>query len=110
MLPPPLLLIGDEIEVDVYSTHDTEKPPATPVLPMIGQDVFFRLDRGPHKGEDRPAKVVRVPPGSSNGTAVLAVFTCGSEDGLPFGECPTVVTAPHSYEAELGTWHVRRYA
>jgi predicted RNA-binding protein with TRAM domain len=76
-----------------------------------GRVVHFVLPDGPHKGDHRPAIIVKVwrqgdgtPP--ANGYSNLVVFMDGTNDGGQFGGCirwETSVT--HSDAPEPRTWH-----
>lgn len=76
-----------------------------------GRIVHFVLPDGPHKGEHRPAIVVKVwrqgdgtPP--TNGYSNLLVFMDGTNDGPNFGGCVNWQTSvTFDQESKPRTWH-----
>jgi hypothetical protein len=74
-------------------------------VPSIGRVVHFVLPEGPHKGEHRPAIIVRV---WSDEMVNLQVFTDGQNDDADDVEW---VTSAHQDTSgqELRTWHWPEY-
>jgi hypothetical protein len=83
----------------------------------IGRIVHYVLPDGSHRGEHRPAIVVRywgeTDPNDKVGMCNLQVFTDSDKDSTYNDNLPQVmwVTSAHFYSndgersAELGTWH-----
>jgi hypothetical protein len=65
----------------------------------VGRIVHFVLENGEH----RPGIVVRIWPGSSNGSCQLQVFTDSTNDDLDSVVWRTSV--PYSEEPKSYTWH-----
>lgn len=57
-------------------TPDTGAPPLDVPQPTVGRIVLYRLEFGPHAGEDRPAMVVA----NRDGRVNLSVFLDGPND------------------------------
>ncbi len=99
------------MNVPVPATAHSDTMPPGPRegfhAPVLGEDVFYVLKNGARMGEERSAKVVRaVPSGDVEmGIVRLAVFTDGTEDGLFYQTCPTIVESRWSPDGEPGTWH-----
>lgn len=74
-------------------------------VPSIGRPVHYVLPFGPHKGESRPATIVRV---WSDTCVNLQVFLDGSNDEEPNG-LPIIWKTSVKHEPlekhEYGTWH-----
>lgn len=104
--------IGDPLMASLHLAAPTvpaaaEPQPEPPVssLVTVGRIVFYRLEHGPHVGEDRPAIVVRVWPGEM---VNLQVFTDGANDGEGHQSGIAWATSVHydaSADPATGTWH-----
>lgn len=72
----------------------------------VGRIVHYVMEDGLHKGEVRPAIIVKVWDGSQNGCCQLQVFTDGTNDGERYASGVTWKTS-RVYDADggPGTWH-----
>lgn len=73
-------------------------------VPTPGRIVLYKLPDGPHRGEYRPAIVVKVWTTDPPFTSQLQVFTDGSNDGVEYGLHPVAWKTSVVHGDGFGEW------